>query len=163
MAGPGEYLRRFLSSCKICLYLYPDSWLITPEFTRICPFAVLEIHNSGFYFNHNPKCPEVWEISFLFWVNIANLCLSESGTIVTSKCIYSQKLSMGTTRSPILKVIWVPIFYQINKTHVRKLTIPHFWRVIPNSEDTDILDTSSCYGGRGKIYIVYENIIYNLQ
>lgn len=164
MAGPGEYLRRFLSSCRICLYLYPDSWLITPEFTGICLLAVLETHSQVFTSTTIQKSlnPERFHW-LLFWINIAKWCLSESVTTITSKSTHSQELSMGTIRSPFFKGHLVQTFYQINKTNLRKLTIPHFWRVIPNSEDTDILDTSSGYGKRGKIYIVYDNIIHKLQ
>lgn len=59
---------------------------------------------SGFHFNHNPKCPEAWEISLTCANQHCKMVpLRESGTIVTSKCTYSQILSMGTIRFPFFK------------------------------------------------------------
>lgn len=67
--GQGN-ISRFISSCKMSLYLYPASWLITWEFIWISPFAVLEIDSQVFTsFYHNPKCPEAWEISLTSVLN----------------------------------------------------------------------------------------------
>lgn len=152
MTEPEEYRRRLISSSKeVCLYLYPALWLIS------------RVHWAfGFTTIQNPLKSDrrfPWLPSFLNQ-HCKTVPFTEGVTILTSK---SPKYSaLAQFCSHFLKDIRIQTSYQINKTNIRKLTTPHFWRVIPNPEETDTLDisdTSLACRGRGKVYIVYENII----